>query len=619
MTEARWLQSLYTDGSAHFVSPPHPKLKESFSIRLRVLADNPIEKIYLRTCPEGEEVLTPMRRRRREGLFQWYQVRITMLPQKLGYRFKVVTSHSIYWYNSLGIQQYLPLDIFDFKIRADFSPISWLEKRVFYQIFPDSFHNSNPRLNPSSENSYTYFNRKPVFRPWDSAPREYNESKCLDFYGGDLQGIEGKISYLKNLGVNALYLNPIFQAPSNHRYDVQDYYKIDPFLGTNQDFANLCQKAHEADIRIVVDGVFNHTGIACRWFNKCKYYEGGAYRDKNSPYYDFYSFQEHPRNYSSWCGIKSLPKLNFRSEKLRDILYRQADSVMKYWLREPFHMDGWRLDVANMIAREEDYQEHLSVLAEMRTSIKSAFPNTYILGEHFFDGCDFLQGNTLDATMNYIGFTRPVREWLSGKDLGGTSSQFTAKDLDLQLTQVRSQLSWNIARQQYNLLNCHDLPRLSHLISSEKEKLALIFLFTYLGVPAVYYGDEIGISAGSTSESSRHSMPWDENRWDQNIQALYQKLIALRKNRSELDQGGIKTLYAENNVYSFARFDGENICLVILNRGEEDVTLRLDTHLVGIAGGVWLEEFFNGEMCQVPEDGYFELKVRAYSGMVYLT
>lgn len=612
----RWLTSLYTDGSKEFISPLAPKIMQKLTIRLRVLRDNPIVTIYLRAAPEGEEVLLPMTRYRHDTLFSWYHVQTTMVPKVLKYRFKIACPDIVYWFNAAGVSHHTPMDDEDFRIIADFSSPKWLQNRVFYQIFPDSFCNSNQQaVIPQSRK---YQGIMPQLRPWGSTPREYKQAKNMDFFGGDLQGIKSKISYLKKLGINALYLNPIFHAPSNHRYDVQDYFKIDPRLGKNKDFANLVTQLHRNHIRIILDGVFNHCGIACGWFNKENYYRNpGAYQDQQSPFAEFYTFIKHPDQYVCWQGVDTLPKFNFRSQKLRNMLYNNSKSVMRFWLKQPYNIDGWRLDVANMLARQGEYQAQIEVFGEMRRAVKETNPDAYLMGEHFFDASDILQGNCLDATMNYFGFTHPVREWLTGWNLHREKTSMTTYDLHKQLTSVRARFSWQIAAMQYNLINCHDIPRLLFLVQDPSQyRLATVFMFAYLGIPSVYYGDETGISAGMSVESSRACMQWDQSKWDMECWQLHQQLIQLRKKSLALQKGGLKALWAQENIYSFARFYQQEVLIITLNRSPLTEHCNLDGHIVGIPGGSRLYDILSGAVFTTQTNGMLSMDVGGYQAMI---
>lgn len=615
---SRWLASIHSDGSDTFVMPPYPRLNQTVKIRLRVLKKNPIDKLLLRIAPEGEQILVPMKCDFRDDMFAWYKASVEMMSRVLSYRFKIVCGERSYWYTAGGIFQYAPGDATDFRLYADLEQPKWLEKSIFYQIFPDTFCSGKSKSKPWPDN-YSYGGHKPTLRGWGEHPGDYLSSHSLDFFGGDLAGIRSRIPYFQKLGVNALYLTPIFEAPSNHRYDVQDYFRIDPLVGTNQEFAELVKDLHKHHIRIVLDGVFNHTGIACRWFNKeNRYAEPGAYQSLQSPYADFYTFQRHPEQYASWLGVNTLPKLNYRSARLRDMIYRGDDSVMKFWLKPPYDIDGWRLDVANMLARQRDYQAHQEVFREMRQAVKACKAQSYLMGESFFDASELLQGDCLDAVMNYAGFALPVREWLSGVDGQNDKSMLAAEDMEAQLREMRSRIGWQIAVQQYNLFDCHDLPRLSVRVSHpQQNNVAAALLLTYVGVPSVYYGDEIGLDGGQTSESTRRCMVWDEKQWNSERWQFYRALIELRQQSPALQKGGFKTLLAQGDVFVYARFHQQEILLVAVQRGGRETTVDVDVAPAGIGAEQNMREFTSGRECKTDKEGMLRLVLPAYAAMVF--
>lgn len=611
----RWLQSVYSDGTDNFLSPSNPKFGQYITVKIRVLENNPIKKIFLRTIPNGEAKYEEMKYTLK-GNFQVYFIKIKLDTYKLNYRFKIVCDRKIYWLNAYGVCSYSPTDDMDFKIIANFKSPFWINTSVFYQIFPDTFYKSG-NIDFSCKN-YKYMNRKPKLLKWTEEPREFSKSFNMDFYGGNLKGISDKIAYLKELGVNAIYLNPIFQAPSNHRYDIQDYFKIDPLLGTNKDFLALVKKLHKNKIRIILDGVFNHCGVACRWFNKNKFYEeNGAFQDMKSPFSEFYTFSKHPTKYYCWNKVKTLPKFNYKSKKLRNIIYKDENSVLKFWIKK-YNIDGWRLDVANMLARQDGYQENRSVLSEMRTELKSINEDAYFLGEHFFDASNILQGDCLDATMNYLGFTLPVRKWLSLKENQEEIDEITTEDFAQQLALVRSKISWQIALIQFNLINCHDLPRLSYIIDdARKNMLSIILLMTYIGVPSIYYGDEIALNGELSSESSRRPMEWDHKKWNTKIQKLYQELILLRKSNKALVKGGIKVLYSKDNIFCYARFYKNDIVIVIVNRCKKQ-NITLDLGIIGLNEEDKLEHFFSKENIYLEKEGFLPITIPECSGIILI-
>lgn len=405
---------------------------------------------------------------------------------------------------------------------------SWLEDTVFYQIFPERFFNGDPANDP------------PQVSPWGEKPQLFN------FFGGDLAGIIEKISYLQELGINGLYLNPIFDAPSNHKYDTRDYLRISPEFGDLRTYLRLVGELHKAGIRLILDGVFNHTGDQF-W----------AFRDlmakgKDSPYHQWYHCRQYPvcqepnPNYECWWGIKTLPKLNYSSPDL----VRYILQVVEYWTKTG--IDGWRLDVPNEVIRE--------FWPVFRRLVKSINPDAYIVGEIWEDATPWLKGDMFDAVMNYCLRDLMVSFFAKGET--------DAAGFDRGLCDLRARHSEQVTRSMFNLLGSHDTPRFLTLCKGKKEKmlLTLLFLLTYPGVPVIYYGDEIGMT-GEKDPDCRKTMIWDETLRDKEIFHAVKALIRLRKNKEALKKGEFRTAVAGNNgVYGYWRIYGESRLLVLLNR-----------------------------------------------------
>lgn len=405
---------------------------------------------------------------------------------------------------------------------------SWLEDMVFYQIFPERFFNGDPTNDPVPISA------------WGEKPELFN------FFGGDLAGIIRKIPYLQDLGVNGLYLNPIFDAPSNHKYDTRDYLRISPEFGDLRTYHRLIEELHRAGIRLILDGVFNHTGD-----------EFWAFRDllargKDSPYHKWYHCWQYPvrqepaPNYECWWGIKTLPKLNYSSPDL----VRYILQVVEYWTRTG--IDGWRLDVPNEVTRE--------FWPVFRRLVKSINPDAYIVGEIWEDASSWLKGDMFDAVMNYC-----LRDLIVSFFV---TEEMDAAAFDRGLSHLQARHSEKVTRSMFNLLGSHDTPRFLTLCKGQKERvlLSLLFLLTYPGVPVIYYGDEIGMT-GEKDPDCRKTMIWDDNLWDQEIFHATKTLIRLRKHKEALKKGEFRTAVAGNNgVYGYWRIHESNRLLVLLNR-----------------------------------------------------
>ncbi len=587
-----WRAAVHHDGSALYVSNPLPAYGERVQITLRLPLNSPVKGAALRSAPDGEQAFALMHETRRDSACRYLTAELKVTMPVNGYRFRLLTDEGIWHYNQLGVQRSEPLDCFDFKLLADFAAPLWLRDAVFYQIFPDRFYNGDPS-NDVPPGAWTVGSFTVQRRKWGEPVMTWREGGNLDFYGGDLDGIRQKLDYLTALGVNALYLNPIFAARTNHRYDVTDFHTIDPYLGGNSALAELRTALDSAQMRLILDVTLNHCGWFNPWFSE-------AQADPKAPTAEFFTFYEHPERYEMWLGVPSLPKLNYRSQRLRELLYRAPDSVLRRWLQPPYRIDGWRLDVANMQGRQGAQQLGHEIGREIRAAVKAERPDCYLMGEHFFDGTPHLQGDELDAVMNYQGFTLPLWRWLSGYDHGAGYYPLTSKlpisaeTLAEQWATFRAAVPFVVARQQYNLLDSHDTRRLLSIVGGDKAlaKLGAVLLFTYLGVPSVYYGDEIGL-AGENDPDNRRCMPWDEAEWDHDLLAHYKRLIALRRSASALCEGGFQHLYADADLIAYQRQSAAQRLIVIGCRAEREA-IRLPVWQGGIAEGATLRDLLGG-------------------------
>lgn len=435
----------------------------------------------------------------------------------------------------------------------------WVKHAIFYQIFPDRFARS-PRTNHA---------RGIAFKPWGTAPEEQG------FHGGDLRGIVDQLDYIQSLGITALYLNPIFASASNHRYHTFDYYQVDPLLGGVDALRELLDQAHARDIRVVLDGVFNHASRGFWPFHHIL--EAGP----NSPYLDwfhiqgwplrpYHSMEEGAPNYAGWWGHAALPKFNTDNPGVRDYLF----DVARYWI--DFGIDGWRLDVPADIDDDAFWQE-------FRQIVKNANPEAYICGEIWHQAQRWLQGDQFDAVMNYI-FT-----WNALSFFGADSLRTDWKHKDIQLApldatalvknidHMHGLYDWEINHAQMNLLDSHDMPRALYLMGEDKSALRLCVLFqmTMPGAPCIYYGDEIGLSAGG-DPYCRGAFPWQgESGWDHDLLAFYRKATALRHNFAVLRTGSFKFVYATGRVAAFYRRLGEQEAVVVFNAGRKIAQARI--------------------------------------------
>ena len=598
------LPSIHHDGSKRYVRSPAPGLSlgDEITIRIRTALGAPIERILLRTCPDGEQFFAEMQVEDPQGsaACTWWQAGLCLSMPLTAYRFLLFTADGIWWYNGSGLHRHVPTDAEDFRLLADYASPAWVYDSVFYQIFPDRFADGDPAGNVR-EGEFEYQGIKSRARKWGEAQSQWPEA-MVEFYGGDLPGVEQRLGYLTDLGVNAIYFNPLFSAYSNHRYDVLDYFNIDPHLGGNSALVSLRRATVERGMRFILDIVPNHCGVEHPWFKS-------AVGDVNSPTADYFTFHQHPDDYESWLGVRSLPKLNYRSQNLREAVYAGVNSIFRYWLREPYAVDGWRVDVANMLARHGRDQLETEVWAGIRKSVKEENPSAYLLGENFFDSSSQLQGDQLDASMNYFGFSNPVGFWLNRFEVNqhaeprnvSSAVPWTTQALVDSWQASRAASPWQIARQQFNLLGSHDTPRVINILDHDhaKNRLAVAFLLTYVGVPCIYYGDEIGMS-GKDALEARNCMLWDADQWDLNLRAFYQTLIKLRRTSPALIHGGFQILLAEENVLAYLRDADEEQVIVIGNRGTTEYPASLlPVNIGAISNGTIFQELFSGQTVPV--------------------
>ena len=460
----------------------------------------------------------------------------------------------------------------------------WFGRGVSYQIFPDRFCRSrvpDPAGLVGDRTVHENWQDTPEYRP-----DERGEIRNRDFFGGDLAGILSKLDYLKRLGVTTLYLNPIFEAASNHRYNTADYMAIDPMLGTAEDFRALCREAHAQGMRVLLDGVFNHTGSASRYFNADGFYpELGAAQSKDSPYYNWYHFTHWPDSYDAWWGIKTLPAVEENQASYRDFIIRSEDSVVRHWLR--CGADGWRLDVADELP--DDF------IAELRQAMDAEKPDCLLLGEVWEDGSNkiaydrrrkYLLGRETHGLMNYP-FRTAALDWLCGGDAAAFRES---------MEQLRENYPSPAFYSAMNFLSTHDTPRILTLLGGEPTSadkaeraaarlspagrelarrrlmLGALLLYAFPGSPTVYYGDEAGME-GYEDPLNRRTFPWGQE--DEELLRWYRKLGQLRGGRPSLQRGDICYLYADGSGLALRRqWDGE-VTTAAMNSGKEPLTMTL--------------------------------------------
>ena len=595
-----WLASLHHDGSPDFVSNTYPALGDSVQLRLRVEASAPIQRALLRIFPDGEQAFLPMTRLpETPAHLQLWAADLPIRMPVTHYRFLLQAADGIWWYSANGPAAFEPLDQTDFQILAGYNPPAWVQESVIYQVFPDRFANGDPANDPQP-GDYEYRGQRPQTLAWGSPPSQDQHPGTV-FYGGDLPGITQHLNYLADLGVNALYLNPVFTALSNHKYDVMDYEHVDPHFGGDQALAELRLRLDQHGMRYLLDIVPNHCGWAHPWFQRARL-------DEHAPEADFFTFRQRPHEYESWLGMWSLPKLNYRSAGLCQAMYAGHDAIFRRWLRPPFPADGWRVDVANMLGRQGEIQMGEEVTHGIRAAVKETNPQAYLIGENFFDATRQMQGDQFDGVMNYGGFSIPLFHWLTGVQIQAIGLQDPVSGPPLSTAGLaavwRSRMAgipWAMALQQYNLLGSHDTSRPRSILAENDglHRLAVTLLLTFPGVPGLYYGDEIGM-LDEPGLRSRACMKWNAEIWNHDLRDFFKDLIHLRRTSPALQRGGFQVVSLEEDLIAFQRSLGSERLLVIAQRDTAPRPAgRLDLRAAGLPDGTRLCEHFSGQVAFV--------------------
>lgn len=693
--EQDFLTAFFSDETERFRSPAEPDPGQTVSVRLRapkvrggitvVLIAETIRK------KSGEEVLdrvTPMKRIFFDPQFDMYEASFVCPELRPGemvsYYYRIEYNGKIYIYQKNGLKD-LSKDtsdtdpMFSFRFMPGFHTPDWSKGAVQYQIFPDRFCNGD-ETNDVQDGEYSY-NHRHVRRiaDWDALPDE-DDYRC--YYGGDIAGILKKLDYLQELGIEVIYLNPIFLSPSSHKYDTQDYEHIDPHFGVIRDdveyslkewefhngyarryikrvtsednlelsdalFAELCEELHSRNMKIILDGVFNHCGSFHWWMDREGIYrekegfnEPGAYQDKNSPYREFFRFTEEKPGYEAWWDVETLPKLDYEnSRKLWDTILDVAEK----WLSPPYCIDGWRLDVAADLGHSLDLNH--SFWKEFRKRVKSVNPDAIIIAEHYGDPSDWLKGDEWDTVMNYSAFMEPVTYFLTGmeKHSDGISDDLyqDGKSFFESMRKCMANFQNNSLQCAMNELSNHDHSRFltrtnrtvgrtqtlgaeaaSKGIDKAVLREAVLIQMTWPGAPTIYYGDEAGL-AGWTDPDNRRCYPWGNE--DEELIDLHRQLIMLRRQNPMLRTGSVIPLGAGSGWIAYARFDSENRIIVACNNNDEPIDITLDVRPAEARDGQRFDRIFecgkDGHSSEISDagtvtDGKLKIGLPAKSGVI---
>ena len=577
---------IFSDESKDFLLP----LNEAGAFCFRMRMDDCGAQVNL-ICKGGDPEVIPMEPAQKKGSLRYYEASLTGVTQNLFYYYEIVAEKT--WYLGRFCCTESAASVTPFAILPDLKVPEWAKGQIFYQIFPDRFCNGCPD-NDIKDHAYVYPGVGPVRRVknWESQPAPLDVAR---FYGGDLQGIAQKLPYLKALGVDCLYLNPIFVSPSNHGYDISDYRHVEPRLSDPKDpdgyFASFVEEMHKNGIRVILDGVFNHCSIDNAWA-------------KDPTKKDYFVYDEKGRR-KTWWGIPTLPKLNYEGGSR---LWNEIMEIAKQWVSPPYNADGWRLDVAPEVA--DKLSTNHRFWETFRKTVRQAAPDSLVLAETYQDPEDWLVDGEWDTIMNYEAFMDPVTWFFTGVEKHSDSAEPARKgDAEAfywSLCEKSSRLPFDSLLAAMNSLDNHDHSRFvtrtgGHVgrLTSENAaelsacadlallRMAVCFQYTWPGAPCIYYGDETALP-GFTDPDNRRTFPWGKENWE--MIEFYRQAAALRKRFACLRTGSVYLLKFDSSIAAFARSLGDETVLTIINMGEKtDCGLTLTG--LGIGDGSATREF----------------------------
>ncbi|MGO4680892.1 glycoside hydrolase family 13 protein [Microbacterium sp. 2MCAF23] len=597
------------DGSPLHVSDDAPALGDVVRVRLRVPAGyGPIAAVRTRSNPDHEPEWTDAERIGSADGWEWWEAPVTVRNPRHGYRFLLQHEDGrIEWLNQTGIHRLETLDAEDFALVAEPAPPAWLHESVMYQVFPDRFARSaQADEHPTPDWA--------IPAEWDTPVDPVMPGRAHQFYGGDIPGIVEHLDHLVELGVNLLYLTPVFPAASNHRYDASSFLRVDPLLGGDEAYAHLIEEAHARGIKVIGDLTSNHSGDGHEWFR-------AAFGTPGAPEERFYYFtNDDNTEYECWLGARSLPKFDWASEELRERFITGEDSAVARWLKPPYGADGWRVDVANMTGRLGAIDLNADVRRLLRDTVRGINPDAILLGESTNDATSDLQGDGWDGAMTYPSFTRPVWAWLSepngasyltaegeerteswffGMQTGGIP-RYTARDVVDSITRFTGGIPWRVRLGNMQPLDTHDTARFATNAAPGTVPVAVGLSMTLPGLPVVFAGDEFGLT-GVDGEASRTPIPWGTEVQPDTAEriALYRDLVGLRRAHPVLGTGGLRWLHVDDDGLVFVRESAEETVLVLAARGDVDIELPAGA----LAGAAAAEALFGDATLAVADDG----------------
>ena len=625
-------QALFTDETSLFKTPYEPDAGDKVTLRFRTLR-NDVLRAYV--IIGGKSRLMTKEAGSEEDFYDYYTYTFTCGQRAVHYYFKVVDSDDVLYYNRLGAVINHQAE-YSFGFTPGFHVPDWAKGRVFYQIFCDRFCNGNPANDVEDMEYYYTGGHSHKVKDWYSLPSLLDVN---NFYGGDLQGVESKLDYLSELGVEAVYFNPLFVSPSNHKYDTQDYDYIDPHLAvikndekhcmkdwekhngyarryirrvtdktnleeSNKYFAHLVEKMHERGIKVVVDGVFNHCGSFHKWMDREGIYLNkpgyklGAFQSVDSDFRSYFKFRQPDvanSEYEGWWGFKTLPKLNYEDS---DELVERIMEVGEKWVSAPYNAYGWRLDVAADLGHSAAYNHKF--WKKFRRRVRGANPGAFIFAEHYGNPEDWFDGGEWDSVMNYDAFMEPVTWFLTGMEKHSHAFDggklYDGREFFESMFKNMARFPRPALDSAINQLSNHDhsrfLTRTNRMVGTLRSMggeaasagtdtrilfLGVLIQMTWPGSPAIYYGDEVG-QVGWTDPDSRRTFPWGMEEWE--VYDMHKSAIALRKQLRCLRMGSVVPLDSGKGYIVYGRFNADDCAIIAINAGDKEVKLGIPVWIV---------------------------------------
>ncbi len=561
------------DGSDLYLSTSAPKIGQSVEFKVRVPNSFSFEKAMLRIYQDAEPRTFELKQISSNAIESWWSAKAEVINPIAQYRFLFVGSNTYNWLNAAGFHDFDVTSAGDFQILAKPAYPAWIRSSVFYQIFPDRFATTGK-----------YAKHAPaqyIPRPWNELPNGRDATTGMEYFGGDLSGVEEHLDHLTTLGINGIYFTPFFPAGSTHRYDAYSFDEVDPVLGGDQALFSLNKAAAKKGIRIMADLTTNHCGAGHPWIKK-------ALASKSSKERSFFYWDKSKHGYAGWWGLASLPKLNYSSPELRKRMYEGKNSIVKKWLRKPYNMAGWRIDVGNMTGRYFEQDLNQEVMRGIRSAMDSENPDAWLVAENADHFPLDLDGFGWHGTMNYNGFMRPIWGWLKSNPdnkygffgLDVDIPSFDGRQMVAAMKGFNGQIAWRSLVSSMLLLDSHDTARMRSVVGADASRhlAAMGLLMSYPGVPSIFAGDEIGIE-GRWGEDSRRTINWeDHSGWDSGFFELLRTLVKVRRTSDALINGGLRFIAVEPDYVAYLRESKKESVLVVVSRSAGKISLDLNPY-----------------------------------------